>query len=148
MRRPHPPALGAPIDSHQTGMTRRSNRSRCRHRFARDEPTSVRTIDPVDTPQDTGLFAVFANVGQETQRMDPPIAVSNCGLRIRQTHQSRNLISFRGVLFRNITCRQVDAPRWRCCRKNFRHVNPSSGTWFHSLHATSQALQPMQTLGS
>ena len=22
---------------------------------------------------------------------------------------------------------------------------PSSGTWFHSLHATSQALQPMQT---
>src|SRR5438132_4454655 len=27
-------------------------------------------------------------------------------------------------------------------------MKPSSGTWFHSLHATSQALQPMQTVGS
>ena len=26
--------------------------------------------------------------------------------------------------------------------------SPSSGTWFHSLHATSHALQPMQTLVS
>src|SRR5579871_196101 len=27
-------------------------------------------------------------------------------------------------------------------------ASPSSGTWFHSLHATSQALQPMQTVVS
>jgi hypothetical protein len=31
-----------------------------------------------------------------------------------------------------------------CCRTNFR----SSGTSFHSLHATSQALHPMHTVGS
>ena len=28
------------------------------------------------------------------------------------------------------------------------HVNPSAGTWFHSLHATSQALQPMHSVES
>src|SRR3954454_12240240 len=44
------------------------------------------------------------------------------------------------------TCRQVSAPRPTVLSYdipvNFR---PSSGTWFHSLQATSQALQPMHT---
>src|SRR6266581_7748359 len=48
-----------------------------------------------------------------------------------------------------MTCRHVDAPRWPVLSYEFPdHTNPSSGTWFHSLHATSQALQPMHTVGS
>src|ERR1041385_1264423 len=49
----------------------------------------------------------------------------------------------------NLTCRQVEWPRasvlsyeWPLQRK------PSCGTSFHSLHATSQALQPMQRVES
>src|SRR5918996_5920250 len=56
--------------------------------------------------------------------------------------------SFRSIST-NFTCRQVDAPRlpelsYECPVQ----ARPSSGTWFHSLHATSHALQPMQTVGS
>src|SRR4029453_10949489 len=48
-----------------------------------------------------------------------------------------------------MTWRQVDAPRWPVLSYEFPvQVKPSSGTSFHSLHATSQALQPMQTVGS
>src|SRR5205823_5641337 len=46
----------------------------------------------------------------------------------------------------NATCRQVSAPS-RCVLSYDMPVNcsPSSGTRFHSLHATSHALQPMHT---
>src|SRR3954453_14301428 len=45
----------------------------------------------------------------------------------------------------NATCRQVSAPR-SIVLSNDIPVKPCSdcGTWFHSLQATSQALQPMQ----
>src|SRR4051812_22155664 len=46
----------------------------------------------------------------------------------------------------NATWRHVSAPR--PCVLSYdvpESVSPSSGTWFHSLHATSQALQPMHT---
>src|SRR4051795_3134225 len=45
----------------------------------------------------------------------------------------------------NCTCRHVFAPR--SCVLSYDqpvHSRPSSGTRFHSLHATSHALQPMQ----
>src|SRR3954462_3416496 len=47
------------------------------------------------------------------------------------------------------TCRHVSAPS-PCVLSYDMPVNtrPSSGTWFHSLHATSHALQPMQMLVS
>src|SRR6476469_532069 len=50
---------------------------------------------------------------------------------------------------RNLTCLQVALPRlpelsYECPV----HTRPSSGTSFHSLQATSHALQPMQTLVS
>src|SRR3954468_24292428 len=47
------------------------------------------------------------------------------------------------------TCRQVSAPS-ACVLSNDHPVNvsPSSGTAFHSLHATSHALHPMHTLVS
>src|SRR5258708_36312007 len=47
------------------------------------------------------------------------------------------------------TCRHVDAPN--ACVLSYDwpvQLNPSSGMWFHSLQATSQALQPMQTEAS
>src|SRR3954453_22350730 len=44
------------------------------------------------------------------------------------------------------TCRHVDAPSPFVLSKDMPVNNrPSSGTWFHSLHATSHALQPMHT---
>src|SRR5215207_4957163 len=49
----------------------------------------------------------------------------------------------------NATWRHVSAPRSIVLSYDMP-VNPwlDSGTWFHSLQATSQALQPMQTLVS
>src|SRR3989440_9336260 len=45
----------------------------------------------------------------------------------------------------NATCRQVSALRpWLLSYDMPVKTSPSSGTWFHSLHATSHALHPMQ----
>src|SRR6266513_360238 len=49
----------------------------------------------------------------------------------------------------NETCRQVEEPR--CPVLSYERpvkLNPSSGSWFHCLHATSQALHPMQSVVS
>src|SRR5947209_4623829 len=49
----------------------------------------------------------------------------------------------------NETCRHVEAPRSTVLSYDMPvKANPSSGSWFHSLHATSHALQPMQTVVS
>src|ERR671934_2597817 len=49
----------------------------------------------------------------------------------------------------NSTCRQVDAPNETVLSYDMPvKTNPSSGSWFHSLQATSQALQPIQTVES
>src|SRR5215211_4371265 len=56
-----------------------------------------------------------------------------------------------GTLSMNCTCRQVE-PFSSPVLSRLRPRKPSSssfsGSWFHSLHATSQALHPMQTLVS
>src|SRR6188768_2748314 len=50
---------------------------------------------------------------------------------------------------RNLTCLQVALPRLPELSYELPvHTRPSSGTSFHSLQATSHALQPMQTVGS
>src|SRR5262249_6369293 len=47
------------------------------------------------------------------------------------------------------TCRQVEAPRAAVLSYDMPvNRSPSSGNWFHCLHATSQALQPMQIVVS
>ena len=52
----------------------------------------------------------------------------------------------RPICSMNATCRQVDAPRPTELSYDIPvSSSPSSGTAFHSLQATSQALQPMQT---
>src|SRR4051794_33529802 len=46
-----------------------------------------------------------------------------------------------------LTWRHVDAPRSTVLSYDMPVKNsPSSGSWFHSLHATSQALHPMQSV--
>ncbi len=47
------------------------------------------------------------------------------------------------------TCRQVEAPSCPVLSKLIPvKAKPSSGSWFHCLHATSHALQPMQSVVS
>src|SRR5689334_9808344 len=49
----------------------------------------------------------------------------------------------------NATCRHVEAPKCTVLSYDIPvNRNPSSGNWFHCLHATSQALQPMQSVVS
>src|SRR5690242_11240254 len=49
----------------------------------------------------------------------------------------------------NATCRQVEAPSAPVLSYDEpSRLNPSSGTPFHSLHATSHALHPMQIVVS
>jgi hypothetical protein len=64
-------------------------------------------------------------------------------------HTSEDISHFTpasAVFSTNATCRHVSAPSapvlsYDCARK----FSPSSGTSFHSLHATSHALHPMHT---
>src|SRR5437879_2976463 len=49
----------------------------------------------------------------------------------------------------NATCRHVDAPRVEVLSYDIAvNTKPSSGSWFHCLHATSQALHPIQMVVS
>ena len=49
----------------------------------------------------------------------------------------------------NATCRHVDAPNATVLSYDIPvNEKPSSGNWFHCLHATSHALQPMHTVVS
>src|SRR5262249_15226445 len=54
-----------------------------------------------------------------------------------------------GVRSTNFTCRHVEWPRASVLSYELPlQLKPSCGTSFHSLHATSQALQPMQSVES
>src|SRR3954447_24889719 len=54
-----------------------------------------------------------------------------------------------GVRSTNLTCRQVECPRATVLSYELPlQRKPSCGTSFHSLHATSHALQPMQRVES
>ena len=49
----------------------------------------------------------------------------------------------------NATCRHVEAPSATVLSYDMPvKIRPSSGNWFHCLHATSHALQPMQSVVS
>src|SRR5690349_22814080 len=80
-----------------------------------------------------------APVGQ-TSRQPACVQYLHTSLDINQRRLSSCCCSMKA------TCRQVSAPR-PCVLSYDQPVSssPSSGTEFHSLHATSQALHPMQT---
>ena len=85
-----------------------------------------------------GVLAVLADVGREVpaERVAPVAAVG--GVR-------RHLAALDEL---HVPPRRVAEAR-RCCRtRSPVQREPSSGTPFHSLHATSHALQPMQSVES
>src|ERR1700712_2337749 len=102
-------------------------------------PTSVRNNEPVGH---TSRHAALVQCLQTS--LDINHRISWPGIEASST-------SVRSIVrcSMNATWRHVDAPR-PCVLSYDMPVNcmPSSGTWFHSLQATSQALQPMQMLVS
>src|SRR5258708_1548514 len=95
------------------------------------ESNSVRMIDPV------GHASRHAEVSQCLQT---PLIIS---------HENLSPSAPADGFSMNATCRHVDAPRCTVLSYDMPvNVNPSSGSWFHCLHATSHALQPMHTLVS
>src|SRR3954462_15525843 len=102
-------------------------------------PYSVRNSDPVgQTSRDAACVqclhtSLDINQRRPLSAMPSPVTpVGSAGTGLRCSMKA--------------TCRHVEAPR-RFVLSYDMPVNdsPSSGTWFHSLHATSQALQPMHT---
>src|SRR5436305_7247 len=90
---------------------------------------SVRMIDPV---------------GQASRQP----AVWQC-LHTSDIISHENFVSSMVGRSTNATWRHVDAPRCTVLSYDIPvKRSPSSGNWFHCLHATSHALQPMQTVVS
>jgi len=90
----------------------------------------------------------IAPVGQTSMQL----ACSQCLQTSDMSKNARPLptpIVSSGTLSMNFTWRQVWPSRVPVLSR-LSPRNPSGllGSWFHSLHATSQALQPMQTLVS
>src|ERR1043166_1228042 len=98
-------------------------------------PNSVRTIDPV------GHASRQPARSQCLQTSDAKAhEICDGSLPPAPTHGCRST---------NFTCRQDEWPS--ACVLSYDsplHTKPSSGTWFHSLHATSHALHPMQSVAS
>src|SRR4029453_10890630 len=90
-------------------------------------PNSVRTIDPVGHASRQPACSQCLQTSEEKSQAGRP---------------SRRCST-------NFTCRQLEWPSPPVLSYDMPvQVNPSCGTSFHSLHATSQALQPMQTVES
>src|SRR5438067_4532817 len=90
-------------------------------------PNSVRNSDPVG----------------HTSRQAACVQCLHTSEDISQRTPSASPMAFCSM---NATCRQVSAPSPTVLSYDIPvRFRPSSGTWFHSLQATSQALQPMQT---
>src|SRR5437762_6135328 len=106
----------------------------------RTEPTSVRTIEPVGhASRQPASSQCLQTSDKKTQRNGSSLS----------SDEPTICRPFGRSCSRNRTCRHVDAPSWPVLSYEFPdQTKPSSGTWFHSLHATSHALQPMQTVGS
>src|SRR5947207_11816614 len=66
-----------------------------------------------------------------------------------QCLQTSDIISQRSDCSTKATCRHVDAPSAAVLSYDIPvKAKPSSGNWFHCLHATSHALHPMQMVVS
>src|SRR3954470_23391627 len=98
-------------------------------------PNSVRTIEPVGHASRQPAFPQCLQTSDENSHVIrsaelPPHPACGC----RST---------------NLTCRYVECPSARVLSyESPLPTKPSSGTSFHSLHATSHALQPMQRVES
>src|SRR5437016_5339030 len=99
------------------------------------EPNSVRTIEPVGHASRQPAFSQCLQTSEENSHVIASAALPprpNCGSRST-----------------NLTWRQVEWPRWSVLSyERPLQKKPSSGTSFHSLHATSHALHPMHNVES
>src|SRR4051794_35752816 len=96
---------------------------------------SVRTIDPVGHASRQPARSQCLQTSEENSH-------ETCSPELPPTPNAV-------VISTNFTWRHVEWPR--CSVLSYEcpdQSNPSAGTWFHSLHATSHALQPMQSVES
>src|SRR2546430_817918 len=94
-------------------------------------PNSVRNSEPVGqtSRQAASVQCLHTSLDINHRRSPSNVVCPPSGLRCSM----------------NATCRHVSAPRpWLLSYDMPVNTSPSSGTWFHSLHATSHALHPMQ----
>src|SRR5687767_2359573 len=99
-------------------------------------PNSVRTIEPVGHASRQPAFSQCLQTSEEKSHRTPPFD----SLRSLRAGPLRST---------NLTCRHVEWPSAPVLSyERPRKLKPSAGTWFHSLHATSHALQPMQSVES
>src|SRR5215469_3026325 len=95
-------------------------------------PNSVRISAPVGQTSRQAASVQCLHTSLDISQREPP----GCG----SASPGRPICSM------NATCRQVEAPSPTELSYDIPvSSSPSSGTAFHSLQATSQALQPMQT---
>src|SRR3954451_21923614 len=95
------------------------------------------------------------NTDSNSVRMIEPVGHASRHAAVEQCLQTSLIISHENLspsaagFSTNATCRHVDAPRCTVLSYDIPvNENPSSGSWFHCLHATSQALHPMHTVVS
>src|SRR5689334_10981956 len=96
---------------------------------------SVRTIAPVGQLSRQPARSQCLHTSEASSHEKSPTPVRCCA-----SGRSRST---------KATWRHVDAPR--CAVLSYDSpvkTKPSSGSWFHCLHATSQALQPMHSVVS
>src|SRR3954462_14796440 len=97
------------------------------------EPNSVRMIAPVGHASRQPARAQCLQTSDiiSREKLPPSVPPSGTGRSTKPT------------------CRQVEEPRWPVLSyESPVNSKPSSGNWFHCLHATSQALHPMQSVVS
>src|SRR6266581_8035564 len=98
-------------------------------------PNSVRTMEPVGHASMQPAFSQCLQTSEENSHV-----MASGALPPRPNTGSRST---------NFTCRHVECPSARVLSYECPlQRKPSSGTPFHSLHATSHALQPMQRVES
>src|SRR5439155_18048498 len=118
------------------------------------EPTSVRTIEPVGQASRQPASSQCLQTSERKIQRNGSSAFAEASADrspspLPNECEPTIWFPFCRSCSTNITCRHVDAPRWPVLSYELPdQTKPSSGTWFHSLHATSHALQPMHTVGS
>src|SRR5579871_2436233 len=87
---------------------------------------------------------MIALVGQTSRQL----ACSQCLHTSLIMCQATGLLGDASVRSMNFTCRQFCASSCPVLSKLSRNCGALPGSWFHSLHATSHALQPMHRVVS
>src|SRR5215212_1607704 len=98
-------------------------------------PNSVRTIEPVGHDSRQPAFSQCLQTSEENAHDISSGSIPPAPIVVSPST--------------NFTCRHVECPRPPVLSYELpESAYPSAGTSFHSLHATSQALQPMQRVAS